>query len=137
MPFQISEIIKAKPDGLAVKVMHQDHQVYAVLPNKRENDVVVGASFQAEISYDDISGWKIVDDFNDTQSGIWQEPDGVHLLGRIHSVLDYGDGKRFIDVYLQNGPEFFTLSSETIDHTAMEGNSGLEITVGNLYLSER
>ena len=78
--------------------------------------------------------WKVVDDFEDARSGIWQEQDGIHLLGRVHNVLDYGDGKTIIDVYMQNGSELFTVDSETVDDVP-EANDGLEITVGNLYFT--
>ena len=73
-------------------------------------------------------------EFEDASSGVWQANDGIHLLGRIHSILEYGDGKTIVDVYIQNGPELFTVSSEMIDIATLEPSGGLEITVGSLYL---
>jgi hypothetical protein len=77
-----------------------------------------------------------VGDFEDVRSGIWQEQDGIHLLGRVHNVLDYGDGKVIVEVYMQNGSELFAVDSETIADIP-EANDGLEITVGKLYLYPR
>ena len=89
--------------------------------------------FTRAIGYDEIRNWKVVGDFEDASSGVWQEQDGIHLLGRVHNVLDYGDGKIIIDVYVQNGSDLFTVGSETVDD-ALEANDGLEITVRNLYI---
>jgi hypothetical protein len=100
----------------------------------KENPIFVGNPFQAEISFDEILDWKVVNDFEDSQSRIWQEQDGIHLRGRIHSVLDYGDGTIFIDVYLQNGPEFFTIQLNAGEEGTPDANDGLEITVGHLIL---
>lgn len=134
MSFQIVEIIDAKPDGIVATVSHQNHQIAAVILNPGEDHLAVGTSFQANISFDRILDWKTIDDFDDATSGIWQEQDGIHLLGRIHSVLDYGDGKTIIDVYMQNGPEFFRVDAETIGNDDLEPNSGLEIIVASLYI---
>jgi len=137
MSFQILEILGSQPEGISVKVSHQANQITALITNPVSSETLVGKLIDVEISFDKVLDWKVIGDFDDTKSGIWQEPDGIHLLGRVHNILDYGDGKIIIDVYMQNGPEFFTVSSEAIDNTAVEGSSGLEITVGNLYLSER
>ncbi len=101
------------------------------MPNR--DDVHVGRSLEAEIGYDKIIGWNIVPDFDDARSGVWQEQDGIHLLGRVHNILDYGDGKIVIDVYIQNGSELFTVDPEPMDDVP-EANDGLEITVGRLYI---
>jgi hypothetical protein len=134
MSFRIVEIIDAKPDGIVATVSHQNHLIPAIILNQGEDNLAVGTSFRASISFDRILDWKTIDDFKDAQSGIWQEQDGIHLLGRVHSVLDYGDGKTIIDVYMQNGPEFFQVDAETIRNDDLEPNSGLEIIVGSLYI---
>ena len=135
MSFRIVEIMGAKPEGVVAKVSHQDHQLNAILPNRRRDDLAVGTPFEAQIGFDQVLDWKTSEDFEDAKSGIWQEEDGIHLLGRVHSVLDYGDGKTIIDVYMQNGAEFFQVDAETIENDDLEPNSGLEIIVGNLYVS--
>lgn len=128
MSFEIIEIVEIQAEKIQAVVKHGDHQIPVTVVGKRE-DIVVGKSFSAEISYDEIRNWNVVSDFEDARSGIWQEQDGIHLLGRVHNVLDYGDGKTIVDVYMQNGPEFFTVSSEVIDITDLESNGGLEIIV--------
>lgn len=134
MPFRIVEITETRPDGVVAKVSHQGNPLTALISNQRKNDIPVGESFEAEIGFDRVLGWKPIDDFEESRSGIWQEQDGIHLLGRVHNILDYGDGKTIMDVYIQNGSEFFTLSSDAVDDAAFDGNDGLEITVGSLYL---
>ncbi len=133
MSFQIIEILESQPQGVLAKVGHQSNQVIAVIANRGAENITVGESLEAEIGYDKILSWKMTGDFDDTRSGIWQAQDGIHLLGRVQSVLDYGDGKTIIDVYMQNGSELFTVDSETVDDVP-EANDGLEITVGNLYI---
>jgi hypothetical protein len=136
MSFQIIEILESQSQGVLAKVSHQHNQVTAVIANQGAEDITVGKSVEAELGYDKILSWKVTDDFDDTQSGIWQEQDGIHLLGRVHNVLDYGDGKTIIDVYMSNGSELFTVDSETLNDIP-EANDGLEITVGNLYIYPR
>src|SRR6266508_1289563 len=134
MSFQIIEILDSQPEYVLAKVSHQNNQVTVIIPNKKLEDIVVGQAFQAEMSYDQILDWKIITDFDDAESGIWQEKDGVHLLGRIHSILDFGDGVTVIEVYMQNGPELFAVSLEAINNETLEDNDGFELTVCNLYL---
>jgi hypothetical protein len=134
MPFRIVEITDVKPEGVLAKVRHQNNQVTAFILTTGQANLAVSTSLQAIIGFDRILDWKIIDDFEDARSGIWQEEDGVHLLGRIHSVLDYGDGKTIVDVYIQNGPEIFQIDAEAIENVDLEANSGFEITVGNLYI---
>jgi outer membrane protein assembly factor BamB len=133
MAFEIIEIVERQSDGIRAILHHGTHQILAVIAGSRGENVVVGESFQATIGYDEIRTWKVVDDFEDAKSGIWQEQDGIHLLGRVHNVLDYGDGKVIVEVYIQNGSELFAVDPETMDDVP-EANDGLEITVGNLYL---
>lgn len=133
MSFQMIAILDSRPEGILAKVSHQDHPVAAVVASKRTDDLVAGKSIEAEIGYDEILASQVIPDFDDMKSGIWQEQDGIHLLGRVHNVLDYGDGKVIVEVYLQNGSELFAVDSET-SADVPEANDGLEITVGKLYL---
>lgn len=137
MPFQIVEVLESGSEKTKALIRHGNNQFPAMLTGKAVKDLVAGDSFPAEIGYDDILDWKVVSGFEDVQSGIWQAEDGIHLLGRVHSVLDYGDGKTVVDVYMQNGAVFFRVDAEMIESDDLEANSALEITVGNLYLSER
>lgn len=120
-----------------MKTLHQNNLLAATVRGMKDHDIHVGESFQAQLSFDEILDWKDLSDFEDTQSGIWQEQDGIHLVGRIHSILDYGDGRVVIDVYLQNGPEFFTVNLNATEEDAPDANDGLEIIVKNLFLSPR
>jgi hypothetical protein len=133
MAFEIVEIVERQSEGIRAVLNHGTHQILAVIAGSKGEDVVVGESFQATIGYDEIRTWNVVDDFEDARSGIWEEQDGIHLLGRVHNVLDYGDGKVIVEVYMQNGSELFAVESETIADSP-EANDGLEITVGKLYL---
>src|SRR5262245_43362098 len=127
MAFQLTEILDSKSENVLAKVLHQNNQLHATVRGLEEHNVSVGEPFQAEISFDQILDWKVVDDFEDSESGIWQEEDGIHLLGRIHSILDYGDGRIVIDAYIQNGPEFFTVNLNAIEDDTPDANDGLEI----------
>ncbi len=133
MSFQMIEILGSQPQGILARVSHRDNQVTALIANRGTDDMTVGRTFEAEIGYDKILEWKVISDFDDIQSGIWQEQDGIHLRGRVHNVLDYGDGKIIMDVYIQNGSDLFAVDLETVDDVP-EANDGLEITVGKLYL---
>jgi hypothetical protein len=134
MAFQIVEIVDLQPENVLAKVSHQNNQVTATIRANKNEDLVIGKSFDAEIDYDQVLEWNVIDDFSDDRSGIWQEQDGLHLAGRIHNVLDYGDGKTIVDVYMQNGPEFFTVASEGMEDLDFDANMGLEIVVQNLHL---
>ncbi len=134
MSFQIIEILDALPQGVLAKVSHQGHQVTALVVNQGGEEMIVGKSVEAEIGYDKILSWKVIPDFDDAKSGIWQEQEGIHLLGRIHSLLDFEDGKTIVDIYMQNGSELFQVDLEAIEDDALETDSGLEITVGELYI---
>ena len=134
MSFQVVEVLDLQPGKIQAKVSHQDNQVTAILSGTKSENILVGKSFQAEIRYDEILDWKVIEDFDDLESGIWQEEDGIHVRGRVHSVVDFGDGVTMIDVYIQNGPEVFAVNAEDINNEIPQSNGGLEIVVSNLYL---
>ncbi len=134
MLFQIVEILDSRSQGILARVSHQNNQVTALIANQQTGDMLAGRSLKAEIGYDEILSWKVIPDFDDAQSGIWQEQDDVHFLGRIHSLLDFGDGKTIVEVYFPNALQTFTLDSEMIENESLESNNGLEVVVGKLYL---
>ena len=134
MAFQIVEILDSQSKSILAKLSHCDNQVTVIIPNKELEDIVVGKSFQAEMDYEKILSWKVISDLDDTESCIWQEKDGIHLLGRVHNIVDLGNHKAMIDVYMQCGPEFFAVNSEAIDNEIPNRNAGLEIIVSNLYI---
>lgn len=134
MAFQIVEVLDSQPENILATILHQDNQVTATVRGMKDHEVPVGKLFQADIRFDEILGWKVVSNFEDTRSGIRQEQDGIHLYGRVHSILDYGDGRTMIDVYMQNGPEIFTVNLDATDEDTPEANDGLEVVVGDLSL---
>jgi hypothetical protein len=134
MTFQILEVFDSHSENVLAKALHHDNPIAVTVRGRKASDIRVGEWFQAEISFDEILGWQVRDDFEDAQSGIWQDQDGIHLLGRIHSILDFGDGRIVIDVYIQNGPEYFTVQLNAEEEDAPDANDALEIVVGHLYL---
>ena len=137
MAFQITEIVDSQSDNVLIKALHQNNLLTVTVCGIENQEIRVGELIQAEIRFDEIADWKVLSDFEDIQSGIWQEQDGIHLVGRVHSILDYGDGRVVIDVYMQNGPEFFTVNLDAMDETMPDANEGIEITVKNLYITPR
>ena len=135
MAFRITEIVEAKSDHVLAKALHQNNTVTVTVRSTKDRDIPVGQSIQGEISFDEILDWQVLENFEDAQSGIWQKPDGIHVVGRIHSILDYGDGRTIIDVYMQNGPEFFTVNLNATEEDVPDANEGLEIVVKNLFIS--
>ena len=132
--FQIIEILDSQSENTLTKVSHGNNQLTVIIPNKESKDIVVGKTYQAEMDCDKILDWKVHGEFDDVESGIWQEKDGIHLLGRVHNVIDISNGKTVIDIYIQNGPEFFTTNSEAMNNEIPNINAGLEIIVDRLYI---
>jgi len=134
MTFKILEILDSTSENVLAKVDHQNHQLTAIIRDMKDKEILLDTPIQAEISFDQILDWKVLADFEDAQSGIWQGQDGIHLVGRIHSILDYGDGRMIMDIYMQNGPELFTVNLETAEDKILDANDGLEFIVDHLYL---
>lgn len=134
MAFQIVEILDVQAENVVAKALHQDNPTIVAIRGMKKDEIVPGTSIQAEITYDEVVEWNVIDDFSDDRSGIWQDDNGIHLVGRIHNVLDYGDGKTIVDVYMQKGSEFFSVTSESMEEIEFDANTGLEIVVKTLYL---
>ena len=134
MTFKILEILDSTSENVLAKVDHQNHQLTAIIRDMKDKEILLDTPIQGEISFDQILDWKVLADFEDAQSGIWQGQDGIHLVGRIHSILDYGDGRMIMDIYMQNGPELFTVNLETAEDKILDANDGLEFIVDHLYL---
>jgi len=134
MTFKILEILDSTSENVLAKADHQNHQLTAIIRDMKDKEILLDTPIQGEISFDQILDWKVLADFEDAQSGIWQGQDGIHLVGRIHSILDYGDGRMIMDIYMQNGPELFTVNLETAEDQILDANDGLEFIVDHLYL---
>ena len=53
------------------------------------------------------------------------------------NIIDVGEGKSVIDIYIQNGPEFLSVTSEELENKVPILGSGLEMTVENLCFEVR
>ena len=134
MSFQIIEILDIQTEQVLAKISHNGNQITAIICDEKTKDFHTRETIIAEMDYDKILDWKVISDFDDASSGIWQEENGIHLLGRVQSIIDAGNGKSIIDVYMRSGPEFFIVNSESISNEIPAIDSGLKIIVNTLYI---
>jgi hypothetical protein len=134
MSFQIIEILDSQTEQVLAKINHGGNQITAIIRDKKSKGFDTQEPFLAEMDYEKILGWEVINDFDDAISGIWQEENEIHLLGRVHDVIDAGDGKSLIDVYMKSGPEFFVVNSESINSEIPAIDSGLKIIINTLYI---
>src|SRR5687768_5818977 len=127
MSFQIIEILDSQTEQVLARVNHGGNPITAFIHDDKSKDFDTKESFLAEISYDKILDWKAIKEFDDTDSGIWQEENGIYLSGSVQSIIDTGDDKSIIDVYMKSGPEFFIVNSESINNEIPAIGSGLKI----------
>lgn len=59
-------------------------------------------------------------------------PDCITVRGRVHNVVVLEDKSKLIDLYLRNGPEFFTISSRDLEGEIPGENAGIEVSVSGL-----
>ena len=88
-----------------------------------------------EMTFERVASWRELPEFDDAQACIKQSAevaDALVLQGRVHDVIEGGDEARFIDLYLQTGPEFVAIPSKDLDGTIPAVGTGLEITVFGL-----
>lgn len=101
---------------------------YSLLPK-------IGQQCIVEMGYEKVVEWKVIPDFLDRMSSIQssgRQYNAITISGRVHNIMDIGDDQSIIDIYIQSGPEFLSVTSGELGNQIPALGSALEITVENL-----
>jgi hypothetical protein len=122
-------------------IRHEGHEFAAFVSGSEESLLPqIGRERIVEIDFERVIEWKEIPGFLDEMSGIQScalRSNAVKICGRVHNIIDVGEGKSVIDIYIQNGPEFLSVTSEELENKVPTLGSGLEITVENLCFEVR
>jgi hypothetical protein len=129
--------LDAKHDKKMLALVRHNDQEFAAFVSGSEESLQpqIGRECIVELDFERVIEWKAILGFLDEMSGIQScvsRSNAVKVCGRVHNVIDVGEGKSVIDIYIQNGPEFLSITSEELENQVPALGSALEITVENL-----
>lgn len=111
-------------DRHSATILHQDHRINAVIfgPFARVSSLV-GTSVTAEYELTKIESAELDLPAQDEASGIFEEtPDTILIDGTVHLLTHVDDHMTCIDIYMQNGADFFAISSDDIERIPKTGS---------------
>jgi len=97
-------------------VIHRESQMNAVIvgPIERLNSLI-GSEVTAEYELTTIDSVDLDLPQNDENSGIYAaEPDRVIIDGRVHMITEIDENFAYIDVYIQNGADFLSITTDDV-----------------------
>lgn len=132
MAISVIEILQAAPGGSLARFRHEEAEFVALLDGEASIDCVEEVTF--EMGCEEIATAHVLEKYDDADSGIWQGPNETIILrGRVHNILGDGDDT-LIDLYLQNGPEFFCFRAADAKLQSPTLNVGIELLVKGLTI---
>ncbi len=97
-------------------VVHRESRMNAVIvgPIERLKDLI-GCELSVEYELTTIDSVDIDLPENDEVSGIYAiEPDRVIIDGRVHMITEIDENFAFVDVYIQNGADFLSITTDDV-----------------------
>lgn len=91
---------------------------------------LMGEPVIVELDYDELLCCRVLAPGDSHPSGIRAEPacDAIRVVGTVHMQMDVGEGIRIYDVYVQEGPEFISITSEALGDISLQIGSTVELT---------
>ncbi len=136
MSIVIQKILEETSDGVIAIVQHNGHEFSAEINGTRESiELIIGQGVLVEMDYKAVVEWALLDKYSDEDSCIIRDnkhSDRILIKGRIHNIIQLESGGYIIDLYLKNGPEFITISSEELNSFSPAIGAALEIHVHGL-----
>ncbi len=129
-------------DTTSAQVRHEHHVFEALIHGKRASLAeLVNVECLVEMAFNEVTAWVELEEFDDESSCIKASESkcgGITVRGRVHSAIEVSPGAQIIDLYLRNGPEFLSISSEELGGFIPSIGAALEVNVNGLrfYLSK-
>jgi len=118
------------------QIRHGNREFSALVHGSRASlEHILNQECIVELGIERVVSWREFTSFKDSHSCI--EPSeqvlGAFIIrGRVHSAIEVDEYVRFIDLYLQTGPEFLTISSQELGGVIPSTGTGLEVIVCGL-----
>ena len=119
MAFSISEVQEFDATLCNATVEHEGHLLPVMLRADFASASALPPHFIAELDYASVVRCEAGLPIDDMQSGLYPTSDSAITLvdGSIHNHVEISPEHILLDVYIQNGPEFITFTSEEIGNT--------------------
>ena len=120
-------------DERSCVVQHGANQIPATIvgDSTRVGDLL-GHAFSAEYEIDNITNVESDLPLADDSSGLFYGESGVVVDGTIHQIHDIADGSFLFDIYIRNGPEFVTVTTEQLKGVAPEIHTRIRVFANDL-----
>ena len=129
MAFSVSEIHELEPDRCHAVIRHGTQLLTVILRCSHVEAFRLPPDFTAEIDHASVIRFEADLPADDNQSGLFATDDPIVTLadGLVHNLVEIGPDHVLIDVYIQTGPEFFTVTSEELGGTVPAIGSRLRV----------
>ncbi|MES2983476.1 MAG: hypothetical protein V4727_14280 [Verrucomicrobiota bacterium] len=129
MAFSLTEVYELEPNLCHAVVRHRDQLLNAMLRCSYAEAIKLPPEFVAEMDYTSMVRFEANLTPDNSQSGLFVTDDPCVILadGQVHNYLEIDSDYVLIDVYIQNGPEFFTVTSEELGGIVPDVGSRLRV----------
>ena len=136
MAFTITELESLGSDSCNARVIHRAESFLVSIPEPLSRVKELGADFQAELNFKNITKHEIGLVKDDSSSGLFQtdNPSVVIVDGSIFNLLELEDDVVVADIYIQNGPEFIAVTSSDLGGTVPALNTRIRLWIKGLQV---
>ncbi|MDP2340409.1 MAG: hypothetical protein Q8O67_05600 [Deltaproteobacteria bacterium] len=127
MAIVVENIVRSVEGGVIAMVRHGEHRFLARVV--AHGAVPTETALVVELSLDGETRVVVRANGVDEDSGIFPHADGtVRLVGRVSSIVPIDETECLFDVYVRNGPEFFTVTEREAADAKLEVGTFVEVT---------
>ena len=110
MSIVIQDIVGSNGDRCSCTITHGTSTLVADVHGDKDSlTKFINDELIVEIGFDQVVSARLILDFNNNDSRIAQNESTVSLFGVVHNILEHDES--IFDIYIQNGPEYFSVTS--------------------------
>jgi hypothetical protein len=116
MAFSVLEVHEFERDTCQAVLAHENERLTVMLKCSYSEALALPSQFTAEMDHTSVTRFETGLAIDDSSSGLFATEDPIVILadGSVHNHVEIGPEHVLIDVYVQKGPEFFTVTSEDL-----------------------
>ena len=118
MGIVIQTIIEQVGSRVRAQILHGESIFIAhIEDDTKKLQTKIDTPLIVEMAYDRIISWQPIQDFEDTQSGLFcykADESIIAIRGRVHNSIDIGPDQAVIDLYLMNFADFVAIDSDEL-----------------------
>jgi hypothetical protein len=134
MGIVLERVLAMTPAGARAVVRHEEQTLEVeVIGSSEQIASKLGALVNFEFDFAEVKAWKVLGADVREEHGLFAAgPELVRVVGVVHNIIDAGEGRTIVDIYVQAGPEFLSVDSKQLSGAALAVGSPTELVLSGV-----